>query len=369
MIGKVKTLLTIVLVLLPLMWGSSTLAQENELMDSYQTINVQIENDFPSEGPGVQYIAVNQRKVIYEYVGGIADIANRVSMNRTTTMAAFSMTKTLTAIAILQLADARKLRLDEKASLYVDHPYDPDITITQLLNHTSGIPNPLPLRWVHLAENHSNFDESLALKSVLEKNPKQSSKPGEKYLYSNIGYWLLGKIVEAASKQPYPDYVRQHILEPLKLKPNELDFVITRADNHAHGYLEKYSMMNLVKGFLLDDAVWGGYEGKWLRIKDVYLNGPSFGGAIGSASAFSRILQDLLGEHSVILPDASRELLFTQTRINSHLAIDMTLGWHIGEVNGIRYFFKEGGGRIPQRDENLSEQWDRYGGHVKPDLI
>lgn len=169
-------------------------------------------------------------------------------------------------------------------------------------------------------------------------------RPGEKYLYSNIGYWLLGKIVEKVAKQEYPEYVSQHILATLMIKPEELGFAIARPEHHAHGYLEKYSMMNLVKGFLLDAEVWGGYEGGWLRINDVYLDGPSFGGAIGSAMAFSRILQDLLGDHSVLMSDTTRDMLFQQTQNNSNKNIEMTLGWHIGELAGSRYFFKEGGG-------------------------
>jgi CubicO group peptidase (beta-lactamase class C family) len=189
-----------------------------------------------------------------------------------------------------------------------------------------------------------SFDENAALKNVLKSNPKQKYRPGEKYSYTNIGYWLLGKIIEKASQQEYSEYVQQHIFTPLMIKPEELGFAIVRPENHAHGYLEKYSFMNLVKGFLLDDAVWGEYEGDWLRINDVYLNGPSFGGAIGTASAFSRILQDMLREHSVLLSDKTRDSLLQTIQNNSNENVEMTLGWHIGDLAGVRYFFKEGGG-------------------------
>ena len=79
---------------------------------------------------------------------------------------------------------------------------------------------------------------------------------------------------------------------------------------HAKGYLAKYSLMNLAKGFVTDRAVWGEYEGNWLHIKDAYVNGPSFGGAIGSAKAFSAILQDLLAERSVLLGENFKPLLY-----------------------------------------------------------
>ncbi len=299
-----------------------------------------VERHLKPEGPGIQYVVVNSKGVMFEYAGGFADIRQRIPIDRNTTMAAFSMTKPLTAIAMLQLIETNRIKLDDKAGSVIDHPYDPDITVMQLLNHTSGIPNPLPLQWVHTPEQHKRFDENFALQKVLQNNPDQNSRPGEKYRYSNIGYWLLGKIIENVTKQKYSEYVTQHILAPLIIKPEELGFAIVRPENHAHGYLAMYSLMNLVKGLLLDKNVLGEYEGNWLRINDVYLDGPAFGGAIGSASAFGRILQDLLGEHAVLLSDSMRDLLFQQ--INSN--IPMTPGWHIGKQAGIRHFFKEGGG-------------------------
>lgn len=335
---------SVLLIFVLLLHENSVHTQENILMTVKQAVKDRVEKHLKPEGPGIQYVVANNKGALYKYAGGFADLRHRIPIDMNTTMAAFSMTKPLTAIAILQLVEANKIRLVDKAGSYVDHPYDQNITIGQLLSHTSGIPNPLPLKWVHTPEQHKHFDESLALQKVLERNHRQKFHPGEKYVYSNIGYWLLGKIIEQVSNQTYPAYVRQHIFIPLMIKPEELDFMIVHPKNHAHGYLGKYSLMNLVKKILLDDNAWGEYEGSWLRINDVYLDGPAFGGAIGSASAFSRILQDLLGEHSVLLSGTTRDLLFQQAKVNSNENIEMTLSWHIGEQAGIRYFFKEGGG-------------------------
>jgi len=324
--------------------GNIVRAQESIMMNNNKSANGRIESYLTPEGPGIQYIVVNGKGIVYQYAGGLADIKQHIPVNPNTTMAAFSMTKPLTAIAILQLLEAGKTLLGDKASDYVYHPYDQDITIEQLLNHTSGIPNPLPLRWVHLPEKHNSFNANDALKKVLSSNPKQKYRPAEKYLYSNIGYWLLGKIIEKVTNQEYSEYVRQHIFAPLNIKSEELDFAIVRPENHAKGYLEKYSFMNLLKVFLLDDYVWGEYEGSWLHINNVYLNGPSFGGAIGSASAFARILQDLLKEHSLLLSDSTRKLLFQQATNSSSEKIDMTPGWHIERLADTGYFYKEGGG-------------------------
>lgn len=298
----------------------------------------------PSHGPGIQYIIVDKSNVIFEHCSGLSDIKNRIPLSIDHTMAAFSMTKTITAIAILQLVEVGKLNLEDKVNRYIKHPYSSDITIRQLLNHTSGIPNPIPLKWAYLANSDYGFNEVAALADVLKDNPKSDYAPGEKYAYSNIGYWLLGKVIETVTEEDYQTYVKKQIFQPLKLRTDEIDFKINDPSHHAKGYLAKYSFMNIVKGFVTNQEVWGEYEGNWLHIKNVYLNGPGFGGAIGSAKAFSRILQDLLAEKSLLLGKTGMQLLYTQEKNNESKSIPMTLGWHIGELNGLRYFYKEGGG-------------------------
>ena len=65
--------------------------------------------------------------------------------------------------------------------------YGLQATVRQLLAHSSGVPNPIPLRWVHLADRHAAFDEGAALAKVLREHPRLSFPPGSKYAYSNIG--------------------------------------------------------------------------------------------------------------------------------------------------------------------------------------
>jgi CubicO group peptidase (beta-lactamase class C family) len=299
-----------------------------------------------SEVPGLQYTVVDAKEILFEFAGGFADIQNQKTMTLDTTLMAYSMTKTYTAIAILQLAEQGKIRLDDPMVRYLpSHLYGGHrITIRHLLTHTSGLRNPIPLRWVHLAEQSAGFDEDAALAQVVAENPKLSFEPGRKYAYSNIGYWLLGKIVERVSGQSYDDYVRTNIISPLGLSPLEMNFVIPDPARHANGYLAKYSLMNLLKGFVTDSKFWGGYEGKWLRLRSHHLNGPAFGGLVGTARSFNRLLQDQMRTKSVLLNTATKRLLETQQTDGRGRKIPMTLGWNVGHVNGTVYFFKEGGG-------------------------
>ena len=299
-----------------------------------------------SQTPGLQYVVVEAGGTLFEYAGGWADIQHQIAMTLETTLMAYSMTKTFTAVAMLQLVEQGKVGLDDEMDGYLpDTPYrGRRITLRQLLDHTSGLPNPIPLRWVHLAEEVARFDEDAVLDRVLDENPALSFEPGSKFAYSNIGYWLLGKIIEQVTEQSYSDFVRASMLLPLGLSAQEMDFAIPDQARHANGYLAKYSLTNLVKGFVTDSKFWGGYEGNWLRIKSHYINGPSFGGLVGAARSFACFLQDQLRAESALFSPKTKGLLETRQTDDSGRPIPMTLGWHIGETNGATYFFKQGGG-------------------------
>ena len=351
-------MISIYQIIMLLMMSTLAIAEQNKNFMINDILDRQIEEDgvknskvvhllselSSTNEPGIQYVVVNSDSVVFKHSSGQADIKNKVALSSSHTMAAFSMTKTLTAIGVLQLLERDKIKLEDNISLYVEHPYSTEITIRQLLSHTSGLPDPIPLKWVHLAKNHITFNEKKALEKVLLENPKASSLPGEKYEYSNIGYWLLGGIIEKVSGLSYSEYISKNIFEPLHLSKSEIGFSVVQEENHAKGYLKKYSFMNLLKSFLIEDTTWGEYEENWLHINNVYLNGPAFGGAIGSARAFSRILQSLLSDKSVLLGSNVKQHLFSQEKNNSGKEIDMTLGWHIGVLNSKKYYFKEGGG-------------------------
>ena len=298
-----------------------------------------------SDVPGLQYVAVTADEVLADFAGGWADIATLRPMTSDTTMMAFSMTKTVTAAAILQLIERGELHLDtELDDLVPDTPYAGNgITVRHLLTHTGGIPNPIPLRWVHLAEDEASFDEAAALAKVMRDSPNLDAAPGERYGYSNIGYWLLGRVLEAAGGESYTDHVRANVLEPLGLA-GRITVGIDDPGRHASGYLARYSFTNLLKGLMTDSAFWGDYEGDWLRIRNHHLDGPAFGGLVGSARAFGGFLQDQLSGASVLFGAETQRLFETPQVTSDGEPMRMTPGWHVGEANGEPYLFKEGGG-------------------------
>ena len=183
-----------------------------------------------------------------------------------------------------------------------------------------------------------------ALARVLRENPDLSSEPGHTYRYGNIGYWLLGEIVEQTTGRSYAEYMRENVLTPLGLTRREIDFTIAEPAIHANGYLARYSFLNLAKGLVMDREFWGGYEGDWLRFERHHLDGPAFGGMIGTARGFSRFLQDQLRPTSVLLGSDAKRMLGARQVNAAGEPIPMMLGWHVGETDGVVYLFKEGGG-------------------------
>ena len=115
-------------------------------------------------------------------------------------------------------------------------------------------------------------------------------------------------------------------------------------NQHAKGYMKKWSVMGLMGRFFVDTRILGNNERGWIHIDNVYLNGSSFGGLFGSATAFSVILQDLLSADSKLLSTETKKLMYQHQRTLSGDQVEMTLGWHIGELKGVAYYFREGGG-------------------------
>jgi D-alanyl-D-alanine carboxypeptidase len=298
-----------------------------------------------SRVPGLQFVAVTAEGTVFEYFGGWADLAHRQPMNSAVTMMAYSMSKTFTAAAVLQLIDSQHLSLDDSIGRFVDFsPYGPEVTIRRLLAHTAGIPNPVPLAWIHAPSVHETFDEHAALVRALRRHGRLAFAPGTRYGYSNIGYWLLGEFVQRVTGLGFTAYVVKEVLEPLGVTPKELGYRIPSLPEHASGYVEKYSLMNAVKRVFVDREFIGTYSGRWLEIHPHYLNGAAFGGLVGTARGFAKFLADQLRPHSALFDDATRRSFYAQQHTSDAAGVPASLGWQVGTLDDQRLYFKEGGG-------------------------
>ncbi|MDZ7283829.1 serine hydrolase [Sphingomonas sanguinis] len=167
---------------------------------------------------------------------GMANYELGVPNNSDTVFRLASVTKQFTALAVMQLQEQGKLKVDDPICRYLsDCPaaWAP-ITIRELLNHTSGIPNFSSLaEWDEILSRRDYKPAELV--SLFRDLPLKFA-PGEKYDYSNSGYDLLGLIIERASGVGWGDYIKQRILVPLGMTHSgDID---TRAiiSHRASGY-------------------------------------------------------------------------------------------------------------------------------------
>jgi CubicO group peptidase (beta-lactamase class C family) len=298
------------------------------------------------KSPSIHYIHFTSEDIIFEYCKGLANIEDGIHINDNSVFHACSVTKTFTALAILQLEQEGKLNIEKPVKTYwPEFPYPGDITVHHLLSHTAGIPNPIPLRWIHLVNEHSSFDRNTFFDSIFHKHRKVRSKPNEKFFYSNLGYVLLGQLIERLSGKSYEQFVTDNLISKLGVQPNELRFTVINFENYVTGYQRKRTFMNLLLGLFLDKSKFMGHaEGKWKPFKAFYINGPSYGGLIGTAHSFRKYIQQLLKPNDTLIDEESRKLLFAENYTHNNRATGMCLSWFSGDLNGRKYFAHPGGG-------------------------
>lgn len=161
--------------------------------------------------PGGVVRVFDHGKQLFTIVYGVRNLQNQKPVDVRTRLEIGSITKQFTAAPILQLVESRKLSLDDRLATYVpEYATAKDVTIRQLLWHTTGIPD--------FANSTPDFEQNEVLKPgsfasilALAVDRPLLFAPGTKYEYSNTNYSLLGRIVEVASGMPWKEYVRTHL--------------------------------------------------------------------------------------------------------------------------------------------------------------
>jgi CubicO group peptidase (beta-lactamase class C family) len=179
--------------------------------------------------PGAALAIIRDGEVSAVKGFGVAD-SNGRDVTPQTPFSIGSLTKSVTALAILQLADAGGLELDVPAQRYVpefslrDSQAAAAITVRQLLNQTSGIPT--SAGETPLGEPATSLDARVL--ELADVTPVTA--PGASYAYSNANYEVLGLIVERVSGELFPSYVDRHILRPLSMTHSHTNFGGAEAD-------------------------------------------------------------------------------------------------------------------------------------------
>ncbi|MFC6997502.1 serine hydrolase domain-containing protein [Rufibacter roseus] len=214
--------------------------------------------------PGVSIAITKDGRLVHVKGYGYADVEAREPVTPSSLFRIASISKPITGIAFVKLAEEGKISLDAKVfgtggilgTTYGTKPYSKgitDITVRQLLNHTSG-------GWVNDNNDPMFTNPTMTADELITwtlDNRPLDNTPGTAYAYSNFGYSILGRIIEKVTGQTYEQYVQTEILKPLGItsmqvggntladrKPNEVKYYgqqggqpyiynITRMDAHG----------------------------------------------------------------------------------------------------------------------------------------
>jgi len=186
--------------------------------------------------PGAAVMAIVAGHVSFVQAFGSRDVDRRLPIRPETFFEIGSITKQFTAASILQLQEAGKLRIDRPLSDYLpDAPHAKEITLRQLLTHTSGLHDYLdlsPADLFRLASQPISYSNLIARVAPLPLD----FAPGSRWSYSNTGYLLLGKVIETVSGETYKSHLQRHILTPLQMNNTYTTADEGRLPNMATGY-------------------------------------------------------------------------------------------------------------------------------------
>lgn len=170
------------------------------------------------DGPGCSAAVGVRGSVVWEAGKGKADLATGRAITSKTVFDMASNSKQFTADAVLLLAGRHQLALDDPLSDFLDDPpaWTRDVTLGELMRHTSGIPDYQDLLEAKGIKVTDPAGQQEAIAAVLASRPEDPA--GERFSYSNSNYVLLAHVVERVTGKPFPTFVQQEFFTPLNLR-------------------------------------------------------------------------------------------------------------------------------------------------------
>ncbi len=189
--------------------------------------------------PGCGLGIIQDGKLIYAKGFGMANLEYDIPNSPNSVFRIGSTSKQFTAACIVLLSQQGKLSLDQTLDeFFPEFPeYAKTITVKHLLNHTSGIRDYLGVAYLKGLRDDDYYENKDIMKWLINQSDLNFI-PGDEFLYSNSGYWLLGQIVEVASGMNMADYAAQEIFKPLNMTNTHFHNDHTQiVKNRASGYV------------------------------------------------------------------------------------------------------------------------------------
>jgi CubicO group peptidase (beta-lactamase class C family) len=278
-------------------------------------------NEKPS--PGVSVLVGQNGKIIYERGFGLADVENKVKVTPETKFRIGSITKQFTASAILKLQEQGKISVNDKLSkFFPDFPRANEVSVHQLLTHTSGIHS-----YTDKPEFMDKVTKPISSDELVRffKDDPYDFNPGEQWRYNNSAYFLLGMIIEKVSGKTYEQFLKETFFTPLQMNNTGIHTATAKLSNEAKGYQksdEKYTAT------INWDMSWAGGAGAmYSTVEDLFKwNEAMFDGKV--------------------LNEASMKAAFTPVLLsNGQLpqGVKYGYGWGLGEYRGLDQIQHSGG--------------------------
>jgi CubicO group peptidase (beta-lactamase class C family) len=215
---------------------------------------------------GIAVLVAKDGKVLYQKGFGYADIDKKQLIKPDTKFRIGSITKQFTAAAVLKLQEDGKISVTDKLSKFIpDFPRAEEITIHQLLTHTSGIHS-----YTSKPEFMTKVTSPVTEEDLIAffKNDTFDFNPGERWLYNNSAFFLLGHIIGKVSGKPYGDYLKETFFDPLGLTNTGVHTPKLQLQNEATGYTKENDQYKLTTNW---DMSWAGGAGAlYSTVEDLY---------------------------------------------------------------------------------------------------
>lgn len=261
--------------------------------------------------PGAAIAVIKNGRVVKTGGYGLASVEFNVPATKETVFEIGSVSKQMTAAAIMLMVEEGKINPDEKISKYL--PNTPDawknVSVRNLLTHTSGIKSYTGLSGFELTKRLSRdeFIKSLGVHPL-------EFETGSRYLYSNSGYNLLGFIIETVSGKSYWDFMRERIFKPLGMNAT--------ADRDP-----KYIIANRATGYEWENNA---LVGRDYDLTDVF----SAGAIVSTVTDLAK--WDAAWRNDTLLKKASRMQAWTPATLSDGKPYPYGFGWRISEIRGHR---------------------------------
>jgi CubicO group peptidase (beta-lactamase class C family) len=211
--------------------------------------------NWPNNSANGSFLVAKNGQIIYEKYEGYSNFRDKTLITKNTPLHIASVSKVITATAILKLVNTKRLDLDQKVNtILIEFPY-PDVTIQTLLNHRSGMRNYAYFtdRDKTIWDRHNILTNQDILTIMATKDIGLEFKTDTRFSYCNTNYAMLALIIEKITKLPYKDAMKQIIFEPLGMKNTYVFDYERDKDTAVTSY--KGNKVEIGKDYL--DAIYG----------------------------------------------------------------------------------------------------------------